>query len=170
MADVRGLAEIERGSCTRGEGLAADWISRRLVRSGLTPRIEREQAHGTYWWPLGLATATAAFAGGLALASFRLVGTGLALIALLLVIDEITGGRRPLRKILRRRMTSNVVVETGDAGASQTIVCIAHYDAAHTGLAFDPRPWRLLRRLWPGESRSSPPMMLPVAAGPLLVS
>lgn len=42
-----------------------------------------------------------------------------------------------------------MVAETGDRGSSDTIVLLAHHDAAHTGLIFHPAPQRWVCERWP---------------------
>ena len=51
------LSAIERPSASEGEQLAAAWVLERLGELDAEARIEREDAHGTYWWPLGIAAA-----------------------------------------------------------------------------------------------------------------
>ena len=57
---VETLERIERPSASDGERQAAEWIRERFQSLGLDARIERERAHGSYWWPLGLMSAAAA--------------------------------------------------------------------------------------------------------------
>lgn len=56
------LSAIERPSASAGEREAAAWIVARLQELGAEARIEREHAHGTYWWPLGIGAAAGALA------------------------------------------------------------------------------------------------------------
>ena len=52
---VRTLAGWKRPSASDGELRAAEWIAARFGEAGLDQvRLERESAHGGYWWPLGL--------------------------------------------------------------------------------------------------------------------
>jgi hypothetical protein len=66
-AAIRTLAAMERPSASGGEQMAAEWIAARLRELGWRAEIEQEQAHGGYWWPVGLANAIGAVAGALAL-------------------------------------------------------------------------------------------------------
>src|SRR6188472_1255934 len=60
---VERWASIEHGSASRGEHAVAAMIADELRGLGLDVRIEEEQAHGGYWWPIGIPTALAAVAG-----------------------------------------------------------------------------------------------------------
>lgn len=55
------------------------------------------------------------------------------------VVDDLGAGQRWLRSLLPKRTTSNVVAVTGDVAASRTLVVVAHHDAAHSGMFFNPR-------------------------------
>ena len=170
-AAVRHLASFPRPSASPGEARAAEWIAARLRAEGCAVSVEREVAHGTYWWPLGLLCALAG-AGGLtgrrwpALAAGAFAAAGIA--------DDITGGRQWFRRrFLPRRSAHNVVAEGGDGGADRTVVLVAHHDAAHWSLLFTPRFGELLGRRLPWlleRTNTSPPVMLPVIGGPVLVA
>src|SRR3954469_19028503 len=56
-------ASIEHGSASAGEHAVAATIADELRGLGLDVRVEEEQVHGGYWWPIGLPTALAAVAG-----------------------------------------------------------------------------------------------------------
>ena len=78
-------------------------------------------------------------------------------------------GKRLIRRLLPRRTTYNVVCELGPADAERTIVLIAHHDAAHSGLVFHPKLPHIADRLGLIErGDTSPPLMAPVLAGPVL--
>ncbi|MDQ4125378.1 MAG: peptidase M28, partial [Actinomycetota bacterium] len=83
---VRTLESWERGSATEGERQAAEWIAGRLRELGYQPKVEEEQAHGTYWWPLGILSALAAAAG---LLRRRLLAIPLAALSALGIWDEL---------------------------------------------------------------------------------
>ena len=55
--DVEELSAIHRPSASPGEREAAEWLVSRLAEHGAEGRIEVEDGHGTYWWPLGLTSA-----------------------------------------------------------------------------------------------------------------
>jgi hypothetical protein len=88
--------------------------------------------------------------------------------------DDVGGGKLWFRRrFLPSRATWNVVAETGDPSAEHTLMFVAHHDAAHWGLLFHPGVLPLVDRLFPGllaRSNTSPPLMAPVIAGPLLVA
>jgi hypothetical protein len=149
------LAGLDRGSGTAGARAAAEILARELEMRGASVRLETERVHGTYWEPIGLACA---FAAACALAPIapiaptrvprrRALAVAGAALAAACVIDELEIGRRPLRRLLRRRTAINVVAELGPSGtAAQTLVVHAHHDAAHTGLVFHPAVAKLSAR------------------------
>jgi len=173
---IHELASFERPSASEGERRAAEWIAQQLRELGCSVAIDEETAHGGYWWPLGLANLLGA-AGALtalrrrgrparALASLA-AGVGAAAIW-----DDVSGGRLWFRRaLLPHRSTWNVVAEAGDLAAQQTLVIVAHHDAAHSGLVFHPALGQIGPRLAPGaHARSSHtfPIMYLVWAGPVL--
>jgi hypothetical protein len=139
-------------------------------------RLEPAPVHGTYWEPLGLACASAA---ACAIRGRRAAAVGGALAAAC-VIDELEIGRRPLRRLLRRRTATNVIAEIGPAEAGEdsersasTLVVHAHHDAAHTGAVFHPGVAKLAARaVGPLFERigGTPPPAWGAAVGPLLVA
>ncbi|UGS37670.1 M28 family peptidase [Capillimicrobium parvum] len=170
---IRHLASFERGSGSDGERRAAEWIAERLREEGLDPEVTDHPAHGGYWWPLGLATAAAGVAGLLGrrrrpLAA--LVGAA----AAATVFDDLVIWRHWSRRLVgRRRRTFNVVAEAGDRSARETLVVVAHHDAAHAGAIFDPRVPETIDRLAPWvfeKADTSPPLMWLVFGGPVLVA
>ena len=63
--------------------------------------------------------------------------------------QDLTGGpRRALRRVLKRRTTTNVVAEFGPEDAAHTLVVHAHHDAARTSFIFD----QTLREVRGGEA------------------
>jgi hypothetical protein len=179
---LRQLAELERPSASAGERIAAARIAAGLRDLGCRVEIEAEPAHGGYWWPLGLLNGVGFLAGlGLACAAGsarphrryrRLAAMLLAGTAAAGIWDDVGGGRMWFRRLLPRRPTYNVVAETGDREAADTVVLIAHHDAAHSGLVFHPRLPRFFAKLFPRlheRSRHSFPIMYLVWLGPVLV-
>jgi hypothetical protein len=177
QATVRELAAIERPSASDGERRAAELIAARLRALGCPASIEQEQAHGGYWWPIGLVNALAA-AGALALRRPRglmaraavatLAGLGAAALW-----DDLGHGERWFRRaLLPYRPTWNVVAEAGDPDGARTVVLIAHHDAAHSGLIFHPLlpriPLKLFPR-WHAKSGTSVPLLYTVWLGPVMV-
>lgn len=139
-------------------------------------RVERYAAHGEYWRPLAALTALGAAGGMLARRTgrvARVTGGILGAVGAAGVWDDLTGEFMLARNILGlRQRVSNVVAELGDPDAPHHLVFVAHHDAARSGLIFHPGLPRLASRLLPGlkSSTSSPPVMYPVLAGPLLAA
>jgi hypothetical protein len=171
-AAIRHLAALERGAGSPGEREAAEWIAQRLRDEGLEPEVTDHPCHGGYWWPLGLATGAAALAG------FgrrrRALATIVGATAAAAVWDDLTLWKHWTRRVCgRRKRTWNVVAQAGDHHAVQTLVVVAHHDAAHSGAIFDPRlPEAIHRRApWFFERlHTSPPLMWLVFGGPVLVA
>ena len=171
------LSTIDRPSASPGEHEAAQWIGAQLAEFGCSVRIEEERAHGGYWFPLGVPNALAGVAGLLARrggARGRALATAVGAFAAAAIWDDVGGGRLWFRRrFLPSRPTWNVVAETGDPRAERTLVFVAHHDAAHWGLLFHPGVLPLVDRFFPGllaRTNTSPPLMAPVIAGPLLIA
>jgi hypothetical protein len=170
-ATIEHLAAIERPSASDGERQAAEWIRERFDALGAPARVEEERAHGTYWWPIGLMAGAAALAG---LGSGRrALATAVGAVAAAGIADDVTGGRHLFRRLLRQRSTWNVVAEAGDPQAEDTLIFVAHHDAAHGGLVFRPELIEVPADLAPGwyaKQDTLPSVMAPVVAGPILVA
>lgn len=163
------LERIYRPSASDGERRAAEWIVGRFAELGAEARIEAETVHGTYWWPLGLGAALGAVGGWLGLRGRRLLGALLGFAGAAGIATDFPPGKRPLRRLLPKRTTHNVVCELGPAGAERTVVLIAHHDAAHSGLIFHPQIPKIADRLGLIEGKDTSPMLMaPVVGGPLL--
>ncbi len=168
---VRELASYERPSASDGERRAAEWLAGELRAAGCREvRVEQEQAHGGYWWPLGLLNVAALAAATLGRRAAALVG-GLAAAA---VYDDVSGGRLWFRRrALPHRATYNVVAEAGDPHAERTVVFMAHHDAAHSGLVFHPALPRIAMERMPelhAKADQSVPILYGVFLGPLLLA
>ncbi len=161
---VERLAAIERESASAGERRAAE-----LIAEELGGRLETELAHGTYWWPVGLLTAGAGLAGAFL---GRFTRTLAGLFAAVAVIDDISGGKQWFRRrFLPKRDTTNVIAEFGEG--DETVVVVAHHDAAHSGLVFHPELPRAVLRRFPKlaeKTETTPGTMWGAVAGPLLVA
>jgi hypothetical protein len=139
--------------------------------------VEQEQAHGGYWWPIGVANSVAA-AAALALLRRdgwvrRTVAAGVAGASAAALWDDLGHGRRWFRRALfPHRPTWNVVAETGDPDGERTLVLVAHHDAAHSGLVFHPALGRLGPRLAPRaheRATQGVPILYLVWLGPVMV-
>ncbi len=170
-AQLEELERIDRPSASEGERRAAEWLVERFAELGAEARIEAEDAHGTYWWPLGIGAALGALGGIAALRGRRLLAGAVAGGAAAGMASDFPPGRRLLRKALPRRTTYNVLCEFGPADAERTVILIAHHDAAHSGLVFHPKLPEIGDRLGMIErSDTSPPLMAPVLAGPVFAA
>jgi hypothetical protein len=167
---VERLAALERGSASEGERAAAELLVEELEGLGCRVAVERERVHGTYWWPTALTSAVAAVAG---LRGGRVAGAAAA-VAAAASADDIRPGRRVLRKtLLPKHTTQNVIAEFGPPDAPQTVLLVAHYDAAHSGLVFHPElarwPLRRFKRLRENAD-TTPPTMWGAVAAPAFVA
>ncbi len=106
------LASIERPSASEGERRAAEWIAAQLQRIGVDARLEVERAHGTHL-PFALPSLIALIAGSM---RSRRVSALAASLATVVMVDELEGWRRILRRGLAFRRTYNVVAELGAPG------------------------------------------------------
>ncbi len=84
---VEALCSIHRPTASPGERRAAEWLRSKLTDNGARARIEVEDVHGTYWWPLGIASAAGALAGLVSSRGMRTLGAGLAAAAAAAVAD-----------------------------------------------------------------------------------
>jgi len=166
------LASIDRASCSPGEHEAAEWIAAELRSLGADAEVEHHEIHGTYWWPLGLTSAGGMLAARLGRRGRSGLGALLGALSTALVVDELGAGRRWLRRVLPKRTTANVVAWMGDLEAEQTLLLVAHHDAAHTGIFFNPAitDWlgRHASKSESGGPRELPAPNLPIAIGPAL--
>jgi hypothetical protein len=163
------LERIYRPSASEGEREAAEWIVERFGELGAEARIEAASVHGTYWWPLGLGAALGVLGGWLGLRGRRLLGALLGFAGGAGIAADFPPGKRPLRRLLPKRTTHNVVCELGPAEAERTVVLIGHHDAAHSGLIFHPQIPKIADRLGLIEGKDTSPMLMgPVVGGPLL--
>lgn len=177
-AVVRELAGFPRASASPGERRAAEWIAGRTREHGHHASVEVERAHGGYWWPLGLLNGVVAATGLIAHRSrsraLRLLAGALGAGSAAAIWDDVSGGRLWFRRAaLPHRDTYNVVVDAGDPDAAQTIVVVAHHDAAHGGLVFHPFLPELLAERFPEQlerSNQTVPIMFATWLGPVLVA
>jgi hypothetical protein len=170
LATVEALQAIDRPPASAGERLAAEWIRDALAAEGVTARLEEEPATGTFPVPVAMLAALGA-AAGLGRRG-RLVPGAAGLAAAAGIADDVSGGSHWFRRAaLARKVTTNVVGELGDPGAPETVLFVAHHDAANGGLVFHPGPTRLIADTFPAwyaRQETSPPLMQLVVAGPLL--
>jgi len=167
-ATVEHLASFDRPSASDGERRAAEWIRGELEALGVPARVEEELAVGSMAIPLALLSAAGVLA---AVGGRRLAPLGL--LAAAGIVDDVSGGPQVFRRLLKHRTTYNVVGEAGDPGAQETLVFVAHHDAAQGGLIYRPELTRLVADTFPGwyaKQTTSPQMLRLVAAGPALAA
>jgi len=165
-ATVEHLASFDRPSASEGERRAAEWIRGELEALGVSARVEEEPAVGSMALPLGLLSA----AGVLAALGGRRTAV-LGLLAAAGIVDDTSGGPHLFRRLLPHRPTYNVTGTVGDPDAEETLVFVAHHDAANGGLIFRPELTRLVADTFPRwyeRQTTSPQMIRLVAAGPAL--
>jgi Peptidase family M28 len=168
---VEWLSALPRETAGPGEREAGERLARILEDLGFATHRDAERVNGTYWWPIGLAAAAGALAGVIRnrpLAAL-IAATGAAAAA-----DDITAGPRHLRRALPKRETVNVWGTLGPEDARHTVIVVAHHDAAHSGLVFEPDlPRAILRRLpleMLARANTTPPTMWGAVAGPALAA
>jgi hypothetical protein len=165
------LEQIPRPSASEGERRAAEWLIDQFAAEGVPARIEATDAHGTYWWPLGLGAALGALGGLAALRGRRRLGAALGALGAAGIADDFPPRKRALRRLLPKRTAYNVVAEIGAPNAERTVVVIAHHDAAHSGLVFHPALPEIVDRTGLFDKiETSPALMAPVIGGPLLAA
>lgn len=135
--DVEALAAMERRSASPGERASAGWVGRRLAEAGAAEvRLQAFRYQHTFAGAQGVHYAAgllAARAGGAA-------GRLLALAALVSYDLEFSGRAQLVRPLLPAGTGTNVVARVPARGERRrTLVLVAHHDAAHTGLMWDPR-------------------------------
>ena len=169
---VETLCSIHRPTASQGERRAAEWLLAKLRDHGARGEIELDKAHGTFWWPLGLAAGGALLAGIATLRGRRVLGSALAAAIGAAALDDLPPGERRFRRLLPQKTATTVVTQMGPADAERTVVLVAHHDAAHAGLIYHPAipevifgraPWLLER------TDTSPPLMAPAVAIPALI-
>ena len=169
---VETLCSIHRPTASQGERRAAEWLLAKLRDHGARGEIELDTAHGTFWWPLGLAAGGALLAGIATLRGRRVLGSALAAAIGAAALDDLPPGERRFRRLLPQKTATTVVTQMGPADAERTVVLVAHHDAAHAGLIYHPAipevifgraPWLLER------TDTSPPLMAPAVAIPALI-
>lgn len=170
-AAIEHLARLDRASCSAGEREAAAWIAQALRERGAKADVDLERVHGSYWWPLGITSTAGIVAGLAARRGHRLAALVLGAAASATVLDELDAGWRPLRRLLPKQQSANAIGETGNPGAARTVLLVAHHDAAHTSVFFDPRINTFLGkhvRRRGGTDHDQPPMMAPIVLAPVL--
>jgi hypothetical protein len=168
-AVVEHLQAIDRPPASAGERRAAEWLRQRFAAHGLAARVEEERATGSFAIPIALLSAVGA-AAGLSRRARPLAGAA-GLAAAAAIADDVSAGPHLFRRLLPRRTTCNVVAEAGDPEGAETVVFVAHHDAANGGAVFHPGLTRWIADRFPdwyAGQETSPPLMRLVVAGPAL--
>ena len=128
-ADVEALAGMSRRSASQGERESAEWCAARLRHAGAQEvRTEPFRYQHTFGYAHALHCAAA------------LAGRAAAAAALLSFELELSGRSQWLRRVLPTGEGANVVGRLPARGERRrTLVLVAHHDAAHTGLMWNPR-------------------------------
>lgn len=134
--DVAALATMERRSASPGERASAEWLARRLHEAGARDiRLQEFRYQHSYAPAQGVHFA-AGLLGSRALAAAAAVSLDL----------EFSGRCQWVRELLPAGTGTNVVARVPARGERRrTLVLVAHHDAAHTGLMWDPRLVRMAR-------------------------
>jgi hypothetical protein len=173
---VETLAGIERGATSPGERQAAEWIAERLRELGCDVAVEEERSFDAWAPALAGLSAAAAAAGAVALArrGRSRLAAGIAALAGAAIVDDVSNGPRVVRRAaMPEGPTWNVVAGLGDPDAEQTVVVLAHHDAAPTGWIFDQGLQRWISRRIPGiieRTDTALPLWWPVVAAPAAVA
>ena len=168
------LCDLKRATGSAGEHAAARWLADQLATAGAgDPRIEEARGHQTFWWPLGLAAAAGVITGARGMRRRSLGAAAIGALAAWAAADELPPRRRRLRRALPRATATNVIATVGPADVRRTVVLVAHHDAAHSGLVFNPAIPSTIARLAPWffeAADTSPPLLWPAVAGPALAA
>lgn len=137
--DIDALLRFDhRVAGTDAERRAANHLQRRLGELDRDARVEPISVFPA--WHLAHALhATLAVAGSVLSVSNPILGTALAAFALVSIVGDSTGAFHLMRRLTGRRASQNVVSEE-DGDKEGTLVLVAHYDAARSGMVFGREP------------------------------
>jgi hypothetical protein len=156
MEVIRELCSFEgRRAGTDAERRAANWLAKRLRETGRRTDVEPTYVHPQY----GLVHAVhcaLGFAGSLVAILQPAAGFALVLVAAVSMYLDLNGRFYLVRRLFFRRASQNVVARGKSPDAPARVFITAHYDAARTGAAFQPR--RVAR-----ASRLSKRLPVPIA-------
>jgi len=171
---VKELTAIYRPSASPGERRAAKLIEQKFSDAGLEPTVEHSRVVGSYWLPLGLLNLlTFLLSLRVLKRKNRCLAAAFGMTAAVAIWDDIIAHRRWLRRLLPKRSSYNVSAWSGDPDAKQTIVFMAHHDAANSGMIFSPQiPEAVITIVGDKakDNKQGPPVMLPVVLAPALLS
>ena len=151
MDVIRELCSFEnRLAGSDAERRAANWLATRLRDGGRRAEIEPTYVHPRYGL-VHAAHCALGFAGSLLAIVQPAIGFAIVLATAVSMYLDLNYRTYLVRRLFFRRASQNVVSPGGRPGAPARVFLCAHYDAARTGAAFDPkrvaRGARLARRL-----------------------
>jgi len=151
MEVIRELCSFERRLAgTDAERRAANWLAKRLRDAGRRAEVEPTYVHPQYAL-VHAAHCALGFAGSLAAIAQPAVGFAVVLATAVSLFFDVNARFYLLRRLFFRRASQNVLSPGKRPNAPARVVICAHYDAARTGAAFDPkrvaRGTRLAHRL-----------------------
>jgi Zn-dependent M28 family amino/carboxypeptidase len=150
---VEELGALDRRAGSSGEHRAAEWLARRMRSAGCEAEVQETHFHAGYAGLMrGLCLGgVAAGVSALAVRRLRAPAAIGAVLTGAAIADDISNGPRLARRLIQRReATWNVVAECGDPEAANTLVLLAHHDAAPTGAVFDDRVQAWFGDTFPG--------------------
>ena len=139
MEIIRGLCSFERRLAgTDAERRAANWLAKLLGDAGRRARVEPTYVHPQYGL-VHAAHCALGFAGSLVAIVQPAVGFAIVLATAASMYLDLNYRLYLLRRLFFRRASQNVVSPGNRPDAPARLVLCAHYDAARTGAAFDPK-------------------------------
>jgi hypothetical protein len=139
MEVIRELCSFEgRLAGTDAERRAANWLAKRLRDGGRRVEVEPTYVHPKYGL-VHAAHCALGFAGSLAAIAQPAVGFAVCLAAAVSMYLDLNARFYLLRRLFFRRASQNIVSRGSRPDAPARILLCAHYDAARTGAAYDPK-------------------------------
>jgi Peptidase family M28 len=139
MDVIRELCSFEsRLAGTDAERRAANWLATRLREQGRRAEIEPTYVHPRYGL-VHAAHCALGFGGSLLAIVQPAVGFAIVLAAAISMYLDLNYRVYLLRRLFFRRASQNVVSPGERPNAPARVLLCAHYDAARTGAAFDPK-------------------------------
>jgi hypothetical protein len=136
---IRRLCSFEgRRAGTDAERRAANDLAERLRAMGRRADIEPTYVHPQWAFTHAIHCALGV-AGSLVALEFPPIGFGLVLAAAISMYLDLNASFYLLRRLFFRRASQNVLSRGRRPDAPATVILCAHYDAARSGRAFDPR-------------------------------
>jgi Peptidase family M28 len=147
MEVIRRLCSFERRRAgTDAERRAANYLAERLREVGRRVEAEPTYVHPQYALVHAL-HCLIAIAGSIASLEIPALGFALVLLAALSMYLDLNTRLYLVRRLFFRRASQNVVSPGTRPDAPQRVILCAHYDAAQTGRAFNPRTVERAARL-----------------------